>query len=138
MQERQTSNPYKYTCKMVISIHICVQDGLCILLVSTSSLFWPGKIIQWLLWGSTQLWTKCINQYVGQANIQSLLIHLTNGYNYSHMCVGWIVNTVGDYILAFQACKNHMVAIFGGLLNCGQHANINMQVRQTSNPYKYT
>ena len=36
------------------------------------------------------------------------------------MCVGWIVNTVGDYILALLAWKNHIVAIFGGVPNCGQ------------------
>ena len=42
------------------------------------------------------------------------------------MCVGWIVNTVGEYILAWQACGNHIVAIFGGLLNYGQNENIDM------------
>ena len=47
---------------------------------------------------------------------------MQNGCKYSHMCVGWIVYTVGDYILALLAWKNHIVAIFGGVLNCGQNA----------------
>ena len=39
------------------------------------------------------------------------------------MCVGWIVYTVGEYIVTFLAWKNHIVAIFGGVLNCGHNAN---------------
>ena len=54
-------------------------------------------------WGSTQLWTKCTNQFVGEANNQPLLIHLPNGDQYSHLYVGCIVNAVADDILAFLA-----------------------------------
>ena len=59
------------------------------------------------------MWTKCINQYVGKANIKSLQIHLQNGYKYSHTCVGWIEYTVGEYIVDLLALKNHKVAIWG-------------------------
>ena len=36
-----------------------------------------------------------------------------NGQKYSHMCVGWFMYTFGDYILAFLAWKNHIVANLG-------------------------
>ena len=55
-------------------------------------------------------------------NIQSLQIHMHNGQKYSTMGVGWFMSTFGDYILALLAWKNHIVAIFGDFLNCGQNA----------------
>ena len=66
------------------------------------------------------------NQNLGYANIQSLFINLTNGYKYSHMCVGWIVYTPVEYIVIFLVWKHNIEATFGGPLNCGQHAKFNM------------
>ena len=42
------------------------------------------------------------------------------------MYVRWIVTAVGDYILAFLAWTNHVEAIYGGELKCGQNEKCNI------------